>query len=1234
MDSYDLRSLKICQHNIQSLKPKLPLVQNFLYNNNIDILVLNETWLKPTVGIYIQGYKIHRRDSNNGYGGVAVIYKEFLKCNTINTFSSDNIQNLAVTVGTDIGPLTILGCYCPPRNNRFQIEILKNLIRLLPSPLLLVGDLNAHHTAFGCVSNKPRGIQIYDMLEDFDFCILNDGSCTTVTRPGNAPSAIDVAFVSLAIMPSCDWKVYSDDALGSYHYPTVITVQIKPDCHTVVNKPAKYLYKHTNWDLYYRLSQNLLINCNFFTTDNPLNDYDIFVKFVKELKEHCVPKRAVHVSSNHKAVPWWNEACSEAVLRSKLALRNYNRYPTLDNYIIYRKIDAKKKIIIKQQKNESWKRLCSSLDRFTPVSRIWNFIRKFNNKQVSNSNKNDCFIPSFLNKITSGSDQVSEHLNSLNNIFNSNSVNTYLNRSFSESEFDFALNSRKDTTPGFDDIPYILIKKLHSTCKTVLLRIYNGLWVKNLIPSTWKNVLVIPILKPNKDPLLADSYRPISLSSCVAKIFENMVKNRLEMYADLMNVIPIEQYGFRKGRSSTDSLLKFCDDINQSISNYKNVITVFLDVKSAFDSIDLVRLVHILYSYNIPGKVLRFIFYFFYGRRISIKFNNNYYGDNAVYRGVMQGATLSPLLYLLYTAEIHRYVNLTMYDVKVLQYADDLVLYSSNRFLLNAQNVINNALQELNFYYNMKLKLDLNPHKSNVLIFGKLQRFDSVIIQLNSVTLKQVTEHKFLGLVFDYKLSFNTHVNNIANKMQNSVNILKYVANVSWGMDPKIVNMVYKAIVRSHYDYALVVYINFIKFGPLIRKLEVVQNKGLRIITGAMCSTPINSLEIESGIPPLHVRAKYLAEKFFVKVIANKEYYNIYIDNKVILDDVTKEELEQICKFIYSCDKWSLGSLGAQFTKPCICNKRVYNNNDFLHYINTEKQEYIRIYTDGSKTENDVRAAFYDSQQKLGRCFHLHANSSIFTAESYAIYEALKYLRNKISITHNNYLIVTDSLSVLNCLESSSLSYKSNAYIYKIRELLEQLYENREVIEFMWVPSHSGITGNEHVDSLMKHKFSNIPIHTGARIPFTDYFSLIKIRMYMMWDNHWKETLRVKGTWYANIVQRIAKKPWYFNVKDPMRKFIVTINRLRLGHGRFNSHLHRLNLTQNDTCRFCSEDSETLEHIFMRCQAFNLQRIIMIDGLLKNYKDQSIPDHLPSILKNEDNYKTLFSFIQQTLEDI
>ncbi|CAH0406988.1 unnamed protein product [Chilo suppressalis] len=128
-----------------------------------------------------------------------------------------------------------------------------------------------------------------------------------------------------------------------------------------------------------------------------------------------------------------------------------------------------------------------------------------------------------------------------------------------------------------------------------------------------------------------------------------------------------------------------------------------------------------------------------------------------------------------------------------------------------------------------------------------------------------------------------------------------------------------------------------------------------------------------------------------------------------------------------------------------------------------------------------------------------------------------------------------------------------------------------KIVEFLWVPSHSGITGIEIADSLMKGTF-DIPVHENASIPFTDFYSAIKDRMYLTWNKYWEETRKVKGAWYANIHDVIPKKPWHQKLKNPSRKYITTMNRLRIGHGRFREHLNRIKLEDQNDCRYLTDE--------------------------------------------------------------
>lgn len=1225
----DRKSLVIVQHNIQSLKSKSPFVCELLSSLNIDILILNETWLKTSDSVKIKGYQIFRNDSDTGYGGVAIVCKKSLICSQILTESSDRIQSISISVKINHNKcLTVLGIYCPPRAGRFPVNTLKNIVTSLPSPVLVMGDFNAHHTAFGSSSDKARGIQIYDMLDEIDMYILNDGQPTTLARPNQSPSAIDIAFVSPILASSIEWSVHTEDTLGSYHFPTIVNLNTSSEIYESPSTSKKFLYNKANW-LGFTLKSKNAFN-HLLDNSDPISCYDEFCDLLNSLKAEFIPVHqlgSINQRKIHKPMPWWNETCSNAVKECKLALHMYRRYPTMENYILYKKLEASKKLTIKQQKVSSWKKLCSSFDRNTPISNIWKFIKIFNRKCCAPKSKDDEFLADFLNKVAP--DQPPVNTNHLDHLFQCNDLNTHLNSPFSEAEFNLSLNSRRDTSPGLDDIPYILIKRLDASAKSVLLKIFNDLWLTGEIPSSWKTIVIVPILKPDKDPKSADSYRPISLSSCVGKIFENMLKTRLELYAESRSIIPHDQFGFRKGRSTIDSLLKFTGDIQESFCENSYLISTFLDVSGAFDNVDLPTLVEILHCFNIPGKVSKWIFNFFYSRTVFLKFNSVLHGPKIAYKGVPQGATLSPLIYLLYTSELHRFVSVPR--LSVLQYADDIVLYTSNRNLLLAELSLNEALRQLYLYYKVKLKLDVNPTKSTAMIFSKKIDFhDSVNIVYSSVNIQLVDEKRFLGIIFDSKLIFQSHVYKIVDKMQKSINIMRHLASVSWGMDPKILNMLFKSIVRSHYDYGLVVYGKYIsKF--LYRKLEVMQNKGLRLITGAFCSTPINSLEIEAGIPPVLIRLRYLTEKLYIKILGNKMYLDLFQNNS-LLQCEHLNNLKQICKCIDHRENWALSTVEIQTMIPKVCTKKISNNTEFVEFVNNEKPRYRKVYTDGSKTDRNTKAAYYDSKVKFGRCFTLDQNASIFTAEAYAIYAALQYIRG--INTDHSFLIVTDSLSVLTCLENIHISYKTNIYITKIREILLES-EDKE-IEFMWVPSHSGITGNEIVDSLMKIQHPSIDNlqYLAPAVPITDYGSILKARMFDHWHEDWEETKVFKGNWYAQIQKCIPRRPWYFKLKSPSRKYITTINRLRLGHGRFSAHLKRIKVIASDECEFCNSDVATLDHLFLQCPAFTIQRLLLVDGLLKIYKNQDVPRLLPSILENEDSYQYLFEYITSTFQEI
>lgn len=753
MDQTSPQQLRIMQFNIQSVKNKIPLLVTYLCDNNIDICLLNETWLKDSHRLKVFGYSVYYKNSNNGHGGVAILIKNNIKHIPIHTSFFQDIQNIAITVDTSKGPLTILCVYCPPSSTQLRLQRLSTIINNLSKPLIVSGDFNAHHVAFGCRTTKSRGQVLYDVIDNANMCILNDGNMTTVPYPRRTPSAIDVTFVSAELAPLCEWTVH-DDPLGSDHFPTITTLTVNPLKYKYGDPIDRFVYKNGDWKKFFELSQSLFSE---FCIDpnNPLKSYDEFCETLNYLKSECIPKFTKTSSCKVRPPsPWWNDECKKAVIKSYEALKFYRRYPTEENFISYKRLDALKKRTIATEKKNSWRNLCTSFNRTTHISKIWNNIKMLKGVHKESKTLNDLFIEPFLNKLS----QNIIDTNFDHNIFCRNNEDErcrFLLEPFTLSELKMSLNSRKDTAPGLDDFPYLLIKKMHPVGQKVLLCLFNLLWTQNLIPETWKTQCVIPILKQGKPPDDANSYRPISLSSCIGKLFENLIKVRIEWYVEVNNILPNIQFGFRRGKSCADSFTCLISDLKHCKHTYKSAVCAFLDVQGAFDNLDPGILVNILLELNFPGHLCKWIYKFLTNRSVYIRHNNFLYGPKLTSKGTMQGSILSPILYNLYTSQILKYVN--NIDVNILQFADDIVVYSVNSNLDIAKRLINTALSQIHLYYKNKLKLNINSEKSSVLIFSKQTSYCQ--IKYNNQILNEVEHKKFLGIIIDNKLSFERHIN-------------------------------------------------------------------------------------------------------------------------------------------------------------------------------------------------------------------------------------------------------------------------------------------------------------------------------------------------------------------------------------------------------------------------------------------------------------------------------------------
>ncbi|UYV80700.1 hypothetical protein LAZ67_19001437 [Cordylochernes scorpioides] len=134
-------------------------------------------------------------------------------------------------------------------------------------------------------------------------------------------------------------------------------------------------------------------------------------------------------------------------------------------------------------------------------------------------------------------------------------------------ELAYALeNTDLNKTPGPDGIHGRLISNLGKIGEERLLNIFNNSWKTGKLPQDCKNATIIPIKKHDKSADDPKNYRPISLTNICCKLMEKIILRRLTYHPDTRNLLPEEQYGFRKGHGTIDQLLFFTQKQNRKLS--------------------------------------------------------------------------------------------------------------------------------------------------------------------------------------------------------------------------------------------------------------------------------------------------------------------------------------------------------------------------------------------------------------------------------------------------------------------------------------------------------------------------------------------------------------------------------------------------------------------------------------------------------------------------------------------
>lgn len=881
---------KVIHQNTQGISNKLGEIEVFVTEISCDLLCVTEHWSKKeeAQSLQIPGFVQGDFYCRNKYkhGGVGIFIGEQYKYKVLSYFRDLCIDKHFECVGVKVyldtsNYIVVVNIYRSPDGNiNIFLENLNEVLNFITNKnlqkhVILCGDFNINF-----LKNSKNLTDLLDMLNSYYLI-------PTIKEPTRLANCIDNICIHIEDKEYCDSKVINT-AIADHH-AQMLTIRLDtPKIRENKTYYTRQIYNKNNINYFCSLLANEGWK-EVLNLDLDVNvQFDLFSDLLVYYYELAFPLKKKTLSKN-KEKKWISQGIKisaqklkdlylltiDGAEETKMYYKNYyKKYKSIYRQVINKAKKMYNNSIVAEAENKSkaaWKII--NKNKITEQTNNTEIKLKVENVKVNSGSEVPDQFNQFFNKMTKDLTENLENVEYIQTLSIRHS-NSLFFKPVTELEILKVITELKNSNSfGDDNISNNLLKHCKNLISKPLTALINNSLSKGIFPNKLKISKIIPIHKSG-DRCKLENYRPVSILSSLAKIFEKIVADRIVNFFDKNNLFNSNQFGFRKGVSTTTAIIQVLKLLYKNLDQHKKCVGVFLDLSKAFDLVNHEILIKKLECYGVRGNTLDW-FKSYLNNRKHYVYANNYKSEvleSTV--GVPQGSILGPLLYIIYVNDF-RFNNSIMY-------ADDTSLLICEKKINEATNNANTQLQRIHQWYKNN-NMIINSKKSTIIRFNVSNiKFDhSILIKNEGTTLEQKNSIKFLGLHISENCSWSLHVENVCKKIAPMCYCINQMRKV---VDRHILLMYYYAHFHSVISYSIIAWGGSRESERVFK----MQKRAVRHIVGVNQRTSCKPIFTELAI--LTLPCVYIMQLLLYAHAESNElnhlnkYHNYYTRNSMLIE--------------------------------------------------------------------------------------------------------------------------------------------------------------------------------------------------------------------------------------------------------------------------------------------------------------------------------------------------------------